>query len=448
MNSLTDLSDRAKSIKGFGADAVELFGLEERSFEIDVRDGNVENAQSKVDSGIGIRIIRDSTPGFAFTADLTDRAIEEAGRDAIEVAKLGDKDKHLVLPHPVRLFRSKDYYDAEIATVPPQEKIERARKMEIAAKASSAKVKRTDIARYMDGETELFVVNTNGVAASYKKSMCGGFIDSIAEENGNAESGFAMSFGTHYKDFDAEEIGKEAGEEAAAFLGATPVPGGKYTVLLRPLAATAFLDFLAHALSADAIQKGKSPFRGKIGTQVGTEKFTLIDDPDRERAVGSQPIDTEGTPSRKITLIENGTLRGFIHNMRSASQEGTQSTGHAARGSYKTPPIIGPTNLFIQPGDMSREKIIGQTARGIILHRVIGAHTINPISGDFSVGGAGYLIENGAISRPTSKITFSGNLFEYLRRIVLVGNDLQFYPGNGNIGSGTIAIADGQISGL
>ena len=183
-----------------------------------------------------------------------------------------------------------------------------------------------------------------------------------------------MFFSTHYKDFDAEEIGKEAGEEAAAFLGATPVPGGKYTVLLRPLAATAFLDFLAHALSADAIQKGKSPFRGKIGTQVGTEKFTLIDDPDRERAVGSQPIDTEGTPSRKITLIENGTLRGFIHNMRSASQEGTQSTGHAARGSYKTPPIIGPTNLFIQPGDIGTCFI--QRLRGSFLTDSAHPHTL------------------------------------------------------------------------
>jgi len=160
--------------------------------------------------------------------------------------------------------------------------------------------------------------------------------------------------------------------------------------------------------------------------------------------IGSAPFDGEGVPTSRTVLVDGGILKGFLHNSYTAAKEGLPSTGNGIRHSFKGTPEVGTTNFYVENGNTTPENIIKEISEGLYITEIMGMHTANPISGDFSLGASGIWIEGGELKQPVRGIAVAGNITELLQRVDAVGNDLRFY---GTKGSPTLRIREMSLSG-
>jgi PmbA protein len=219
-------------------------------------------------------------------------------------------------------------------------------------------------------------------------------------------------------------------------------------VLLDPVAASSFLGVLAAGLTAEAVLKGRSLFAGKIGEAVGSPVVTLVYDGRELKGPGAAPFDDEGVPTRRTPIVDGGVLRGYLHNSYTAKRMGERSTGNARRAGFKSTPGVAPTNLYLVPGEETPEALLARAGRALLVQDLIGVHSgANPISGDFSVGVTGLIVEGGALGAPVREATVAGTILGILRDVVAVGADLEFFPFGGAIGAPTILIGEMTVAG-
>jgi PmbA protein len=205
---------------------------------------------------------------------------------------------------------------------------------------------------------------------------------------------------------------------------------------------------LIDMLSADEVQKGKSPFRDRLGEVVADKSVTIIDDGVLRGGMATCAYDSEGVPSATTPLIENGLLKSFLYDSYNAKKGGTQSTGNASKSSYHDRPSISPTNFYLQPGETAAEDLVGSVGKGLYLTEVSGLHAgINPTTADFSVPAKAIIVRDGEFAAAVDNITISGNMLELLRNVELVASDLKWIPGHGVVGAPTMKIGETKVAG-
>lgn len=427
-----------------GAEAAEAFFDHSEEIVIEVREGEVENLKVAQESGVGIRILRDGCLGFAYTSDLSWPALREAVDAALANARVASPDSFNMLPGPAEIYPKMNLYDPTLKEIPLEEKIDKACQIEKSGRAFDPRVQITEQAAYEESHYQLSIANSRGISASDEGSYCGGAASLVAGADGEQQSGFSLQYTRNYAEIDPEAIGREAAFNAVRLLGGRRLETKRAAVVFDPYVVTNFLSVLASALTAEAVQKGRSLFAGRIGEQVAAPGITIIDDGTLPNGLMSAPFDGEGVPSQRTVLIQGGKLQCFLQNSYTGAKDGLPSTGNANRGSYKSPPELGSTNFYLVPGDLDREEIIKKTASGIYLTDVMGMHTVNPISGDFSVGAAGIWIEHGELTTPVRGMVIAGNILELLEGVDAVGKDVRFFVGKG---APTIRVARLTISG-
>jgi len=353
-------------------------------------------------------------------------------------------DEFNILPAPGGQYAGLDLYDRQIEEVPVEEKIEIAKAIEKIARGHDPRVTITERSSYFDTWYQILLANSHGISAGYQGAYCGCYADVVAEENGDTQTGFAVKMTLRFKDLEPSGVGLEAAQKAVRKLGAKSINTQKAVIVFDPYIATSFLGVIAPALSAEALQKGKSLFAGKAGQGVASEKVTIIDDGSMPGGIASSPFDGEGVPTSRTVLVEKGKLRGYLHNTYTAAKDGVGSTGNGTRGSFKSTPEVGTTNFYVEPGQTAPEDLITDIGRGLYITDVMGMHTANPISGDFSVGAAGILIENGRLTIPVRGVAIAGNILDLLNEVEEVGSDLTFFGGKG---APTLRISRMVISG-
>ena len=430
--------------KVLGAAEAEAYLADNREIAIEVRNGQVETMKQARDQGLGLRVRTGNRTGFAFTSDLAPAALEEVLRQALANARETAEDPYRRLPAPAPGYPDLNLFDSGILNAPLEKKIELAKTLEEAAREEDARVKIIESSTYQDSQVEITLVNSLGLHNTYRATYCGLYLSLVAEENGDQQTGFALDFRLRFSALDSRRVGSEAARRATRLLGAKPVTTRKVPVIFEPYVAVGFLGLLAPALSAEAVQKGRSLFRGKVGQQIAAAKINLVDDGLLADGIASAPFDGEGVPMSRTVGIDRGVLQGFLHNTYTAAKDQTVSTGNGARPSFKATPEVGATNFFLEPGNLSPEKLIGDLQDGFYVTEVIGMHTANPISGDFSVGAAGILIERGELTRPVRGVAIAGNIQELLLQVDGVGNDLRFL---GSQGAPTLRIAGISVGG-
>jgi PmbA protein len=436
--------DAVNKAKKMGAQLAEAYISSTKELNIDVREARVETMKLAEERGLGLRVVRDGRTGFSFSTDLSPLGIDEVSRQALANCEKTAADPYNTLPPPGRAYSDLDIYDPAIREATVEHKIEMAKHMEESARAYDPRVKIIESSSYQDGESLVTVVNSLGLSAAFKGSYCGIYLALAAGEGENSQTGFAMDFSLKFNSLKPEETGREAARRAVRMLGALPVTTRRAAVVLEPYVATGFLGVISSVLTAEAVQKGRSLFAGKAGSRVASNKVTIIDDGALAGGIGSAPFDGEGVPTARTVLIEKGILKQYLHNTYTAAKDGVSSTGNGVRGSFKGTPEVGVTNFFIEAGPSSVEELIKGVTSGLYITEVMGMHTANPISGDFSVGVSGLLIENGEITGPVRGMAMGGNIIELFDSVDMVGNDLQFF---GSKGSPTIRIAEMTISG-
>lgn len=431
-------------VKRKGAQIAEVFLLDSKQLSIEVAEQEVENLKLSAEKGVGLRVISQNRLGYAYSSDLSEEALIKMMDRAIYNSRLVAEDSAWEVAKPGDHYQELKLYDEEINRISIEEKISLAKEVEKAALATDLRVRQVEKAVYQDSTFHISIYNTRGLESNYQGSYCGLYGVVIGQEGEDAQTGFSMKFSLNYQDLNPSKVGLEAGEKAVRMLGAKSIPSAKLPVVFEPYVMTGILEILQTAFSGEAVLKGTSFLAGKEGQKVASPLVRIIDHGALHGLVGSSPFDSEGVPTRESILIKNGELQGFLHNLYTARKNGVISTGNAVRGSYKSTPEVGATNFYLDKGTISREELLGEIKRGLYVTEVMGLHTANPISGDFSLGASGLLIENGELTTPVKGVAIAGNLQDLLLGIDAVANDLTFYLGQG---APTVRVQGLMISG-
>jgi PmbA protein len=297
-----------------------------------------------------------------------------------------------------------------------------------------------------DAVSRVAIASTAGLAASYERTDTWCVAVTLAEADGDVQTGYSYRLGRELDELGWEEIAFEAATRAARMLGAEKPPSAKVPVVLDPFAASSFLGVLSSALSAESVQRGRSLFADKMGERVGSEHVTIVDDGTLLDGPAAAPFDDEGVPNARTELIAGGELAAFLHDTYTARRGDTVSTGNASRAGYRSSPGVGTSNFYIEPGAHDLEALMERAEGGVLVQQVTGVHSgANPISGTFSVGATGLRIREGAADEGLREMTIASTIPEMLSGITGVGNDLRFFS---SVGTPSILIGEMTVGGV
>ncbi len=446
MDYLQLAEDVVKRVAAQGAEA-EAYIVVGRESQVQVDQGKVEKLSHAGSKGLGVRVIVNGRMGYAYTSDFSAASIEETWRAALALARAADPDEHRVLPDPQPIpDEDLEVFDPALEQVPMEEKIAFALAVEEATLGADPRVALTNRCTYADSVASVYLVNSRGFAGHYRHSFAVSYVIAIGRDGEEQTMAFGLDASPFLADLDPQAIGQEAGEKAARLLGGQPVPTQEGTVVFSPIATAELVGALAQALTAEAMQRGRSFLLGKMGQDVASDVVSLLDNGRLRRGLASAPFDGEGVPTRATRLVDEGVLQAVLYDTYTAHREGRASTGNAARSSHRTPPTLAPTNFYLQPGSLSPEEIIAGVEQGLYVLSTMNTGGINPVSGDYSVAARGLWIEKGRLTYPVNEVTVAAPLERLLKQVQAVGNDLRFVPFGGIFGGPTIRV-DGMTIG-
>lgn len=419
------------------------------SFEVQVKEGEVLEYSVSDGAGLGFRVLKDGHTGTASTQILDDEALEQLVDGAIENAGLvASKDEQFMFAGSDK-YPEINLYNPAIDEIPAADKIEMALKLEELALSQDPRVQTVEDCAIFSSSEMRTLTNTLGLNVSSKGSLLGGYVSVVARDGEKVNTGMEFFTTMDPGDVDLEKVAKAAVKEAVDGLNGRPVSSGKYRVLLRRNVAATLLSTFSGIFSADNAQRGLSRLKGQEGQVVASESVTLMDDPHRLDSATSTPFDGEGVATYVKPIIERGTLKTLLHNLKTAKKQGVQTTANAARASYASPVGIAPTNFYFVPSDDDFDAMLQRTGDGLLITDLQGMHAgANAITGDFSLAAKGFTIEGGKLGRAVCQITVAGNFYQLLRDVEAVGSDLEFrIPSTSRFGSPSILVSELSVAG-
>ena len=441
----------ALAIKAGATDA-EAVAREGDEFSVNVRMGAVETLKESGSRGLGLRVFLGKRSGSASTSDLTAEGIRQLVEGALALARVTEEDPFAGLPETGEFGAVQDdlhlYYD-DVYSLGGAERIEWARRVEAAALAADPRITNSDGGSFDAATGRKALANSRGFVGSYRTSYAGVAAAPLAKDaDGKMQRDGWWSSARRLSDVESpESVGQEAARRTLRRLGARRVATQSVPIIFAPETARTLIGSVFEAASGDAIWRGASFLAGKLGETIAAPDLTIVDDntmllPTGVGGFGTSPFDDEGLPSQRTVVVENGVLRNYLLNTYTARKLGMRSTHNAARG-LAGAPGVGCGNLYLQPGNVTKEQILGEVKAGLYVTSLMGFGT-NMVTGDYSRGATGLWIENGQLTHAVEEITIAGNLAEMLRNVTAIGNDLKF---RGSVASPTLRVDGMTIAG-
>ncbi len=459
MNSVTpanitkhaeQLIEAAKKAGAIHADAV---AIHDTGDSISVRNGQIESIEHEDAQGIGLRTFVETDAGLAFatasSSDLSEAGIQKLAEQTTAMAKISEPDPDAVPPtgasHPDHgeLSRWKKKH-------PDQGhgwNIESARNSAVAceglARNHAPEISNSEGSDASFGSTAIAYACSDGFSADYSKSSASLSVSVIAGEGSNMQRDYAWHRGFHADDLKSpESIAAEAASRAVARLNPGTVESGQTTIIFEPRTATSLLGHLISAINGRSVLQQRSFLSDALGSNIFPGFVNIEDDPDHPNGMGNRLFDGEGTRCKSHQLIDQGQLTTFLTDRYAAKRLKHPETGSASRG--LTGDIgIGSSNLIWHPGTLSQQELLSKIGNGLLITEMIG-FGVNGVTGDYSRGAAGFLIENSEVVRPVSGFTIAGNLKEMFANVVAVGSDLTWF---GSSAVPTIAVDGMTVAG-
>jgi PmbA protein len=414
--------------------------------------GEVETLKESGSRGLGLRVFLGTRSASTSTSDLTVDGIRQLVEGAMALAKVTEEDPCTALPETAEFGAIPGdlhlYYD-DVYSLSGPERIEWARRAEAAALAADPRITNSDGGSFDAATGRKVMANSRGFVGGYRTSYAGVSAAPLAMDvNGAMQRDGWWSGARRLADLDSpESIGQEAARRTLRRLGARKVPTQRVPIVFAPEVARSLIGSVFEAASGDSIWRHASFLAGKLGNQIATPTLTIVDDnamllPTGAGGFGSSPFDGEGLPSLRTAVVENGVLCNYLLNTYSARKLGMKSTHNASRGLAGTPGI-GCGNLYLEPGTLTPDQIIGDVSAGLYVTSLMG-FGVNVVTGDYSRGATGLWIENGQLTHAVEEVTIAGNLAEMLLNITAIGNDLVF---RGSVASPTLRIDGMTIAG-
>jgi len=435
-----------------GASDAEAVAREGDEFSVNVRMGAVETLKESGSRGLGLRVFLGTRSASASTSDLTPEGIRLLVEGALALAKVTEEDPFSGLPEADEfgsLPGDLHLYFEDVYSLPGAERIEWARRVEAAALAADSRITNSDGGSFDAATGRKVLANSRGFLGGYRTSYAGVSAAPLAmDANGQMQRDGWWSNARRLGDVESPEVvGKEAARRTLRRLGARRVPTQQVPIVFAPEVARSLIGSVFEAASGDSIWRSASFLAGKLGEQIGAPALNIIDDntmllPSGVGGFGTSPFDGEGLPSRRTVVVESGVLRNYLLNTYTARKLGMKSTHNATRGLAGTPGV-GCGNLYLEPGTLTPQEIIGAIPAGFYVTSLMGFGT-NLVTGDYSRGATGLWIENGQLTYAVEEVTVAGNLGEMLLHVTAIGNDLVF---RGSVASPTLRIDGMTIAG-
>ena len=427
-----------------GVAEYELYYQTAESTSVSVYQHEINQFSSAVEGGVCFRCIHEGKMGYASTENLSEKSAAKLVERAL------DNAAHLEAEEPVFLNEGGKTYavlavsDVEIpatdvlvdTVLATQEKLYEADPSVIDGCTTQGVAEKSEVA----------IFNSRGLDLHEETLLAGLVVAAVVSDGSEMANDYQIGLG-NIETIDTDALAGKAVKAALAKLGGEPAPTGKYPVVFDPEAMSDLLSTFSSVFSAENVRKGLSRLAGKEGTEIAAPGVTLVDDPACPGSFLQRSFDAEGSPAFRKNIIEDGRLNTLLYDLKNAALAGKETTGNASKANYDSPVGIRPFTLYLEAGSVSEEEILKKAENGVYINSLGGLHAgANPVSGDFSLQSAGFLIEDGKKTARVKSFTVAGNFYDLLKNIICVADNLEF-PGMGTVGSPSVLVEGLSVAG-
>ena len=446
MNMDAFIQSLLRAAKEAGIEAAEIYLSSSDSFRAMCQKGEINNYTVNATRGLSLRGLYGGRMGYAATEAFDEEAVGQLVKGVIESAEVIEDDDVQEIYRGDEKYPEIDNYAPQLDEVPEERKLRIALAMEPAAKALDERIVQLSYNMVTTTSAETRIVNSYGLDLKSRDNIAVAYISALAKEGDRVSTGKGFCATRDFDEISVEKIAAEAVNEAIFMLNAEPVESGTYRAIILNKCMPDLLSTFSSVFSAENAQKGKSLLAGREGERIASDVVTLMDDPLLPGGFGSGAFDAEGAATFTKAVIEDGTLRTLLHNLKTARKAGVKTTGNAAKAGYAGSVRVAPTNFYLKPGTKPLSELMADMGSGLVITDVSGLHAgANAISGDFSLIAQGYTVKDGRKDRAVERITVAGNFFELLKNIRAVGSDLVF-PGS-SVGSPSVDVGEISVAG-
>ena len=414
-----EIAENAKNELKNICDSYEIYIEKTKAIELDSKKDELNFAKEEIEQGIGIRVLKDNRVGFAFTSNMD--KIAETAQQAVDNAKLNKIDENYTFAEVEKVPAVKKVYDKSFHDLDLNESVELLN--DVIAKAGDTGCEVTG-AGFSASEGKSVIINSNDVEIENEGTGFGIGLSVNIQKDGEIATAY-NSVSSRFFDLDGDTLVDDVCNLAKSSLNAKAVETDNYSTVLDYYAAIGLLQTFLNAFDGENVRRGRSILKDKTGSPVTNETLSIIDNPLLEKGMATSKCDGEGSVSKETELVKDGVLNSFLYDIYNANKENTETTSNGYRGGFYSTPMISPSNLEFK---FSESKDISDIDKGVLTTSVLGAHTANPISGDFSVeANNAFKIENGELTDPINKAMISGNIFEIMKKVEGINSEIKQY---------------------
>jgi PmbA protein len=424
-----------------GAHEAEASYIVADRFSTEARDHEITKLEQSTGCTLTLRVFVDRAKATLSSNDCTEQALRELVREVVEAAHHVAPDAHAALPDTVLQPESADALEIAFSDVrerAPEAKITDALTMEAQIRSCDPRIVNSSGSHVGDTAALIALVNSRGFRGAYQSTSISYSAEPVAQDGANKRQGAYGSAARGYAVLESPEaVARTAARRAVEMCGARKPQTMRAPVIFERDVAASVLADIFKSLNAANVAIGNSFLIEKVGAQIGSDIVTVIDDGRLPRGMGTSPFDAEGVPTRRTVVFERGVLKTYLYDSYHARKLGAAGTGNASGGG------VGPNNFYLEPGTRTLDELIAATPRGVLVLDTIGFST-ESVTGTYSRGARGIMIENGELAYPIEEFTIAENLATMLAGIDGIANDLRF---DSSIVAPSFRIAEMAVSG-
>ena len=423
---------------------VEVYAERIKRTLIETSEEKLENLSQSEELGVGIRVLRDYRVGFAYTTDLSKESLKSCLERAYEACDMLPPDEANSFYHGDLKGNITELFDEEGLKVSLEEKIELTLSLERRAKELDRRIKGVRKASLKENVIEVYHFNTLGLEYSHLTTAYVSMMSAVAQDGHDSAISYGYRGSRKLSTLDLDGMIEDVVFKAVSQLNPEPFQTCEIPVVLYREASAMLLETFSSMFLGDALVKGKTLLKDKVGERIASEKLQIVDDGRLPEGFMYSSVDADGLRTKKNIVVENGVFKGFLHSLYTAKKTYQEPTGNSVRSGFRSLPTSGITNLYIQGGGLKLEELLSYYDEVFLVLDLMGLHTADPVSGEFSLGASGVIYKRGEKSKTVRGAVIGGDILSLWGNIVDVGDDVCFY---GNVGSPSILVRSMVVGG-